>query len=99
MELYSLEEDEENELFITQTPSESNGVENFGGLIGDPMDFQSPCALLVGNKKPQYSDISNEEDFEIPCSQVTNKTSDRLVKLTCSQCCWHILLMIFLNLE
>ena len=70
MEIYSLEEDEGNELFITQ---ESNNVvaemdksvdesDLFLGI--DEMDFQSPCSSLLPDKtnyNPDYSDISDCE--------------------------------------
>ena len=72
MELFSLEEDDAKELFITQTPSvEKSGI-NLAGLIGDGTDFVSPCVSLVDCKEDKvaaYSDISDDEIFDIPCSQ------------------------------
>ena len=73
MELFSLEEDEGNELFITQTPSEKKDEDKFGGILGDPMDFSSPCKSVIGegnNTSQQYSDISDDENFDIPSSQM-----------------------------
>ena len=50
-QMFSLEDDDANELFITQTPSEniSELIENTQedknvSIFGDGMDFKSPCA-------------------------------------------------------
>ena len=76
MELFSLEDDDVPELFITQ---ESNGgVVNDGnnGICSHPMDFTLPCvSLRPGVSAPTasgiYSDISDDDDenFQLPCSQ------------------------------
>ena len=74
MEVFSLEDDDYGDTFITQTPSSDSNVElsQENQILGDPMDFQSPC-LTVLNKDnvvtAQYSDISDTEDFNIPSSQ------------------------------
>ena len=72
MDMFSLEDDDANELFITQTPSSSNvGIGN-SGIMADNMDFTSPCKSLIPDgvqKKFDFSDISDDEIFEIPCSQ------------------------------
>ena len=68
MDLFSLEDDDGNDLFITQSSNSSNG-NNSNSVIGDGSDFSSPCVSLVSkNAAPQYEDIS-DDDFEIPCSQ------------------------------
>ena len=72
MDTFSLEDDDANELFITQTPSKNNnGVELIGNLA-DPMDFSTPCQSLIPAgvpKRMEFSDISDDEIFDIPCSQ------------------------------
>ena len=74
MELFSLEEDDGAQLFITQ---ESNMEVDKGipsPILGNPNDFKSPLVSIV--PKPmcsvmdsKYSDISDENDFEIPASE------------------------------
>ena len=82
MEVFSLEEDDCNELFITQSCSGDNNSVNssvndgFSGVLGDPMDFASPCSSLVN---AHYSDIS-DDDFEIPSSQMANTYGANAVK-------------------
>ena len=79
MEVFSLEEDDGNDLFLTQISS-SNGSQvcenNNVGILGDPMDFSSPVVGVVSGTANQfgctYKDISDEEAFEILCSQVAN---------------------------
>ena len=52
MELFSLEEDGGNELFITQTPSAKKDEDKFSGILGDLMDFSSSCkSVFDGGKK------------------------------------------------
>ena len=75
MEVFSLEEDDGNELFITQESKidRINRESNDKGIIGDPEDFSTPCVSLVSQGKhdtPAYSDISDSEDFQIPSSQI-----------------------------
>ena len=82
--MFSLEDDEGNDMFITQTPSTSDGNtqelnnqsggELFLGIEVD--DFQSPCSSLVSKsmKQPIYSDISDDDmEWEIQSSQKTSK--------------------------
>ena len=71
-DLFSLEDEDYNELFIAQQPSRNisdlmdksvenldSGVDSFLGLSAD--DFMSPCVSLASKDKfnPQYSDISD----------------------------------------
>ena len=73
MELYFLEDDECNELFITQTPSESfiSDMEctqspSVSSIFGcDGHDFSTPCFSIVDKNKPIYEDIS-EDKFQQP---------------------------------
>ena len=71
-EMFSLEEDDSNELFLTQTPRQSSfgevrssGSERNSGLFGLPNeDFSSPCCSLVNRiraDKPVYEDISDDD--------------------------------------
>ena len=81
--LYSLEEDECNELFITRTSSADgynkdkiemhNAEDSHKSFLGVAhMDFQSPCSSLVGEKQ-MYSDISDAEDDIFQSSQQCSK--------------------------
>lgn len=79
MDTFSLEDDDARELFITQTPSGEKDGSKLVGLLGDPMDFSTPCSSVLkrdGNKSMEYSDISDDEIFDIPCSQQVAKTVD-----------------------
>ena len=77
MEVYSLEEDDCSQLFITQTSPKR--TEN-GLVLGDPMDFVSPCVSLVSKVDGAmnvYSDISDDDMETVPCSQVAkNENAD-----------------------
>ena len=64
MDPFSLEDEDCNELFITQEPSQKGGNDNF--ILGDGHDFVSPMWSLLDLK---YSDIS-EDEFELPSSQL-----------------------------
>ena len=80
MELFSLEDDDARELFITQTPSQNKGGAELAGLLGDPLDFTTPCKSLIGDGIVKYSDISDDDDIVIPCSQnrqAPSETTDR----------------------
>ena len=79
MELFSLEDEECSQLFITQESKSSvssnigendgkimDSMTNFLGML--PYDFTSRTkSLLI--KDSVYSDISDAEDFKIPSSQ------------------------------
>ena len=51
----------------------SSYVENVvqsGGILCEPTDFKSPLkSILDRDSGVHYSDISDDEDFQIPCSQ------------------------------
>ena len=78
--LFSLEDEDASQLFITQTPSSKNFMDKDNddsdensteimqfGINGT--DFKSLVVLLV-TKMPQYSDISDEEtDFRMDDSR------------------------------
>ena len=72
MDVFSLEEDDYGDMFITQSSSNSSQVESSGNkveILGDGADFVRPMCSLVSNvedKSCKYSDISEDEDFEIP---------------------------------
>ena len=80
MEVFSLEDYESSQLFITKKSNESgvniaqNNVNemdtNEDLYLGRKVsDFSSPCVSFT-SKDSIYSDISDDEDFEMPCSQV-----------------------------
>ena len=63
MDTFSLEEDDYEGLFITQT-SNAQPVENVSDAIkGCIIYFEDECENLSASKAPQYSDIS-DDDFE-----------------------------------
>ena len=80
--IFSLEEDECNDMFITQEPKDLGGdcgnvnIGNFnsdeGMLLGlSPTDFHSPCSSLINRKESGiYSDISDDEGV-FQCSQIS----------------------------
>ena len=72
MDVYSLEDDGDNNIFITQEPSDVNKSNGFG-ILGNPMDFSSPCASLISCRQEQYSDVSDDDFCPFPSSQAVNK--------------------------
>ena len=77
MSAFSLEDDDCESLFITQSSVKSDESVNDVGILPDPLDFSSPCESLVsrGNiSESKYSDIS-DDDSEIPPSQNSMDTS------------------------
>ena len=75
MELFSLEEEGGGEMFITQSDSKMVPlVPQFDDNVG--MDYEEGVrAQKQVLCPPIYSDISDDDAFEIPCSQVPNTTS------------------------
>ena len=80
LDVFSLEEDEGNELFITQSSSDNTMMELCqddkeldilnGFSLGVPnTDFQSPCVSLLDKSKnqPIYEDISDDEFEQKNC--------------------------------
>ena len=71
MDIFSLEEDDCDNLFITRSSNSNGNSQNLdvgvtnSPVLGDTTDFQRPCFSLLDSK---YSDIS-EDEFDIPCSQ------------------------------
>ena len=75
--MMSLEDDDYNELFITQTPS-SDDTEQKSPILGDRFDFGVPLVSLVSKsqntyQEQHYSDISDDEDFQVPSSQMASQ--------------------------
>ena len=71
--MFSLEDDY-GDIFITQSDKVLNDREckksGISDVLPDPMDFSSPCVSLVSKgNDTQYSDISDDDMFDIPCSQ------------------------------
>ena len=73
MELFSLEDDDANDLFITQSSILDNNSSQNGGILGEPTDFSSPCASIVSGTSAKYSDISDDDFDDISCSQIQHK--------------------------
>lgn len=69
MEFYSLEEDNRNELFITQE-SRDSGDKVVKVNENDGLDYK--CPNLTQGCHAQYSDISDDDDFQIPSSQIVD---------------------------
>ena len=73
MDLFSLEDEDYQGMFITQSSSNESNTSVNSGIISDASDFSSPCVSLVSQNTtsaPAYSDISDEGDLVIPSSQV-----------------------------
>ena len=68
MDHFSLEDDEYNDIFITQTPKAQMVNDVNVGILSNGTDFLSPLVGLVSGMAPLYSDIS-EDEFEFPSSQ------------------------------
>ena len=75
MDVFSLEEDDYNNLFITQTSKESvpeGGVQS-SPILGDGNNFLSPLVSVESNGELNslgaHSEDKSDEDFEIPPSQ------------------------------
>ena len=72
MEMFSLEEDDANALFITQesrniVPLIPNFEENDGNVVESCSSNQAEHEVTT-----QYSDISDDDVFQIPSSQMVN---------------------------
>ena len=71
MDVFSLEEDDGDEIFITQSSQQSSQVDEVENVVknspilGDASDLRKSLVSLLDSK---YSDIC-DDDFEIPCSQ------------------------------
>ena len=76
MDMFSLEEDDASNLFITQESKDYMEVEGRDEDCGDeifvgvhPLNFGMPSKLLINPNMPHYSDISDDENaFERPKS-------------------------------
>ena len=68
--MFSLEDDY-GDMFLTQSDKVINDEDSGkSGILDDPMDFSSPCVLLVSSQnETHYLDISDNDLFEIPMSQ------------------------------
>ena len=77
MDVFSLEEDDCSELFITQ--SDPKVVQNSGEsdeCNNGASSSGSFMSLLMSSSSdfPQYEDISDDDDFEIPSSQIRTQS-------------------------
>ena len=71
--VFSLEDDDCNDLFITQEAKSDENLVNemaksdgeYDSFLGvEAMDFASPCVSVVQGLDSVYPDISEAEDFE-----------------------------------
>ena len=81
MDMFSLEHEDCNELFITQTSPKYNreSSQNALSILGNGDDFGSPLVMVgsqgeMRSNVAHYEDIS-DDDFEIPSSQKTELVS------------------------
>ena len=58
--MFSLEDEEINDLFITQE-SKSDKIKNNSIICPDAFDFKAPLVSLILPTTPHYSDISDDE--------------------------------------
>ena len=93
MDVCSLEDYKCSQLFITQEAKDNCGnllsenCENMDTnddvfLGNSSSDFRSPCVSML-SKDSIYSDISDDEDFQLPSSQVGNRYVYSLVIILC----------------
>ena len=78
MEIFSLEEDTCDGLFLTQRSSQDNFV-NMGNQSGGEYEANSEMVMdTVGPASSNvhaYSDISDAEDFQMPSSQIQQEVT------------------------
>ena len=75
MDVFSLEEDECSQMFITQNSPKQVQNDGNNSILGDGLDFSSPLASIVKQvprNEAQYSDISDNDFDQIRCSQQQN---------------------------
>ena len=71
MEVYSLEEEDVGDMFLTQESRNIVSlVPNFE-VENEEVTGESNLTELGVVRAEHYSDISDAEDFEIPCSQIS----------------------------
>ena len=73
MEVFPLEEDE-NQIVFTQIDPNVNKCSENSGSSGVGTNFVSQCSSMLPLKQVQYSDIS-DDDFDIPSSQIPTNMS------------------------
>ena len=83
MEIFSLENDECGDLFITQKSNDNDSISHLSGIADDSVNIASPHGFNAnrgsGNfSAGQYSDISDDDAFEIPSSQAPREESMRV---------------------
>ena len=79
IDVFSLEEDDYNGLFITQSDNSVRNVAESNKIPLDRSDFSSPCISIVLQQsmdRPVYEDISDVNDLEISSSQM-DKNDER----------------------
>ena len=73
MDVFSLEDDDANELFLTQSSNSDYQMKPNFEILGNPRDFKSPCASLL---QSHYEDIT-EDEFQFPLTQQSQGNSPK----------------------
>ena len=76
MEIFSLEDDECGDLFITQKSNDNDTISDLSGIADDSVNIASPRGVIANGSSGnllggQYSDISDDDAFDIPSSQAS----------------------------
>ena len=66
MEVFSLEDDDGNDLFITQSSTLDKDLSQNNSILGDSANFSSPCVSIIPGVSAHYSDISDDDFQDIP---------------------------------
>ena len=70
MDLFSLEDDDCNGMFITQTSPQDTQMNDVLSNSVPDRGFITPVSLYLKRTQPHYSDISDYDFVDIPCSQI-----------------------------
>ena len=73
MDVFSLEDEDYSQLFITQSSPKRVDLADNSPILGNGNDFASPLVSLVPKKNEDplhYLDISDDDFMEIPSLQV-----------------------------
>ena len=76
MDLFSLEEDDCHELFITQSSSVDEKTDGADGEVLPDKGFIQPVSSYLRPDEPQYSDISDDDFMDLPSSQMPKNSQN-----------------------
>ena len=77
MDVFSLEDEDYSQMFITQSSPKRVDLVDSSPILGDGNDFSSPLVSLVPKRNeelPQYSDISDDDFIDLPSSQIVKNS-------------------------